>query len=307
MPMEGDALTDAEVAAVRQWINDGAHWDSGATTAAADAVAAIEGDELTGARLEEAREYWAFQLPVQAQVPDFSHLDHPIDRFVERTRRDKDLRAAPRADSMTLLRRAYLHLIGLPPTPAQTKAFLADTAAGAWERLIDRLLASPHYGERWGRHWLDVARYADSSGFEHDRDRPNAWRYRDYVIDAFNDDKPYDRFIKEQIAGDELDDASDETRIATGFLRAGPRVLFERERQPGAPARLSRRYDRDDRSGRPRLDRPLSALPRPQVRSDRAEGLLPNAGVDLRLHRDGVPAARARGSRSLPEEESRDR
>ena len=232
MPMEGDALTDAEVAAVRQWINDGAHWDTGAATAAADAVAALEGDELTGARLQEAREYWAFQLPVQAKVPDSGHLENAIDRFVERTRRDKGLRAAPRADSMTLLRRAYLDLIGLPPTPAQTEAFLADTTPGAWERLIDRLLASPHYGERWGRHWLDVARYADSSGFEHDRDRPNAWRYRDYVIDAFNEDKPYDRFIKEQIAGDELDNASDETRIATGFLRAGPRVLFREKDNP---------------------------------------------------------------------------
>src|SRR5881394_2151684 len=123
--------------------------------------------------------------------------------------------AAPRAAPSTLVRRAYLDLIGLPPSPAETAAFLADTAPGAWERLIDKLLASPHYGERWGRHWLDVARYADSSGFEQDYDRPNAWRYRDYVIRAFNQDKPYDRFIKEQIAGDELDDRSDDTLIAT--------------------------------------------------------------------------------------------
>jgi hypothetical protein len=135
------------------------------------------------------------------------------------------------------VRRAYLDLTGLPPSPADTAAFLADTAPGAWERLIDKLLASPHYGERWGRHWLDVARYADSSGFEQDYDRPNAWRYRDYVIRSFNQDKPYDRFLKEQIAGDELDDKSDETYIATGFLRAGPRVAFREKDNP------ERRYE----------------------------------------------------------------
>ena len=122
-----------------------------------------------------------------------------------KTRRDKGLEPAPRAASrLTLLRRAYLDLIGLPPSPAETAAFLADDSPDAWERLIDTLLASPHYGERWGRHWLDVARYADSSGFEHDYDRPNAWRYRDYVIRAFNQDKPYNLFLTEQIAGDEL-------------------------------------------------------------------------------------------------------
>jgi hypothetical protein len=147
------------------------------------------------------------------------------------------LKAAPRAARLTLLRRAYLDLIGLPPTPAETAAFLADTAPGAWERVIDALLASPHYGERWGRHWLDVARYADSSGFEHDYDRPNAWRYRDYVIRAFNQDKPYDQFLKEQIAGDELDAKTDDAMIATGFLRAGPRVAFREKDNP------ERRYE----------------------------------------------------------------
>ena len=136
-----------------------------------------------------------------------------------------------------MLRRAYLDLIGLPPSPAETAAFLADTAPGAWERLIDTLLASPHYGERWGRHWLDVARYADSSGFEHDYDRPNAWRYRDYVIRSFNQDKPYNVFLKEQIAGDELETKTDDTLIATGFLRAGPRVAFREKDNP------ERRYE----------------------------------------------------------------
>ena len=185
-----------------------------------------------------ARNYWAFKLPVQAPVPAVStRLDNPVDRFLEQARQDKGLKAAPRAPRATLLRRAYLDLIGLPPGPAEAAAFLADNAPDAWERLIDKLLASPHYGERWGRHWLDVARYADSSGFEQDYDRPNAWRYRDYVIRAFNQDKPYDVFLKEQFAGDELDARSDETFIATGFLRAGPRVAFREKDNP------ERRYE----------------------------------------------------------------
>src|SRR5207248_155380 len=125
---------------------------------------------------------------------------------------------APRADRYTLVRRAYLDLLGLPPTPAQVAAFVDDQSPGAWERLVDTLLASPHYGERYGRMWLDVARYADSAGFEYDMHRPNAWRYRDYVIASFNDDKPYDRFLVEQIAGDEMDGRTDASLIATGFL-----------------------------------------------------------------------------------------
>jgi hypothetical protein len=111
-------------------------------------------------------------------------------------------------------------LIGLPPKPAETTEFLNDRSPNAWEKLIDRLLASPHYGERWGRHWLDAARYADSNGFEHDFDRPNAWRYRDYVIRAFNQDKRWNDFIREQIAGDELPHVTYDSIIATGFLRS---------------------------------------------------------------------------------------
>jgi Protein of unknown function (DUF1553)/Protein of unknown function (DUF1549) len=185
-----------------------------------------------------ARNYWAFKLPVRSAVPETAtRFDNPIDRFLDQTRREKGLEPAPRASRLTLLRRAYLDLIGLPPSPAEIAAFLADDAPDAWPRLIDKLLASPHYGERWGRHWLDVARYADSSGFEQDYDRPNAWRYRDYVIRAFNQDKPYDQFLKEQLAGDELDAKNDETFIATGFLRAGPRVAFREKDNP------ERRYE----------------------------------------------------------------
>jgi hypothetical protein len=125
-----------------------------------------------------------------------------------------------------------MDLIGLPPSPADVEAFLADRSDDAWDKLITKLLASPQYGERWGRHWLDVARYADSNGFEQDYDRPNAWRYRDYVINSFNQDKPYNQFLKEQIAGDELDYVTHETLIATGFLRMGPRVLFREKDNP---------------------------------------------------------------------------
>ena len=120
----------------------------------------------------EARQYWAFRKPIRRSSRRPRQSANPIDRFLEKTRLEKGLNPAPRADRITLFRRAYLDLIGLPPTPAEAAAFLADTSPRAWENLIDRLLASPHYGERWGRHWLDVARYADSSGFEHDFDRP---------------------------------------------------------------------------------------------------------------------------------------
>ena len=185
-----------------------------------------------------ARTYWAFKLPVAAPLPDVSNrFQNPVDRFLEIARQDKGLQPAPPAARLTLLRRAYLDLVGLPPSAAESAAFLADHAPDAWPRLIDRLLASPHYGERWGRHWLDVARYADSSGFEQDYDRPNAWRYRDYVIGAFNQDKPYDAFLKEQLAGDELDTRTQDTLIATGFLRAGPRVAFREKDNP------ERRYE----------------------------------------------------------------
>ena len=231
MPKEGAALTAQQISLIKTWIDQGAHWDASAPASASAAPA--DASNAPSA----ARNYWAFKLPVRAPVPDGSSDINPIDRFLEKARQEKALKPAPRAARLTLLRRAYLDLIGLPPTPAETAAFLADSRPDAWERLIDSLLASPHYGERWGRHWLDVARYADSSGFEHDYDRPNAWRYRDYVIRAFNDDKPYDVFLKEQIAGDELEKRTDDTMIATGFLRAGPRVAFREKDNP------ERRYE----------------------------------------------------------------
>src|SRR6201999_3452706 len=142
-----------------------------------------------------------------------------IDRFVQYKLESVELSLSPEADRFTLLKRATFGLTGLPPATDEIEQFVQDASPDAYDRLLDRLLASPHYGERWGRHWLDVARYADSNGFEHDFDRPNAWRYRDYVIRSFNQDTPFNVFLREQIAGDELDWVTKDTLIATGFLR----------------------------------------------------------------------------------------
>jgi hypothetical protein len=238
MPMRGAPLTTSQIGTIKRWIDEGAKWADAVSARSASspsAVAAFEDRPITA----EERRYWAFQLPTQTALPavDRQALVNPIDRFLEAARTKRGLSSAPRADRLTLVRRAYLDLLGLPPSPAEVARFIADDQPGAWERLIDTLLASPHYGERYGRHWLDVARYADSAGFEYDMHRPNAWRYRDYVIRSFNEDKPYNVFLIEQIAGDEMDGKTDDTRIATGFLRAGPRVLFREKDNP------ERRFD----------------------------------------------------------------
>jgi hypothetical protein len=171
------------------------------------------------------RDHWAFR-PVKPQVVptvlDANWVRNPIDAFVLSRLEVAGLRPAPAADRRTLLRRVYFDLIGLPPTPREQQDFLADESPDALTRLVDSLLARPEYGERWGRHWLDVVRYAESNGYERDGAKPSVWRYRDYVIDAFNRDKPYDQFVREQIAGDELDGSNAEMQIATTFLRLGP-------------------------------------------------------------------------------------
>jgi hypothetical protein len=180
------------VTAIRVWIDAGAPWKE----ATPDPWSQYKPEDV-----------WAFR-PLPARDKSKS-----IDVFLTR---------GPAADRRTLIRRVMIDLIGLPPTPEEIDAFVADKSRDAWPRLIDRLLASPHYGERWARHWLDVVRYADTGGYSNDFERPNAWRYRDYVIRAFNQDKPYNQFIREQIAGDELYPDNPEARIATGFLRMGP-------------------------------------------------------------------------------------
>jgi len=173
----------------------------------------------------EVRAYWAFQKvkrPNPPSVKQTGWVRNPIDVFVLAELEAKGIPPKPPADKVTLLRRAYLDVIGLPPTPKQVDAFLADKSPQAFETVVDQLLASPHYGERWARHWLDLARYAESEGFKEDETRPNIWRYRDYVIQSFNSDKPYDRFIREQIAGDELWPDDFQARIATAFNRHYP-------------------------------------------------------------------------------------
>jgi hypothetical protein len=175
--------------------------------------------------LEAGRKHWAFQPLATAKVPvakDAAWARNDVDRFILAALEAKGLKPSPEADRRTLIRRVTFDLTGLPPTPEEVEAFVQDKSPQAWERVVDRLLASPHYGERWGRHWLDLARYADSSGFHNDLDRPHAWRYRDYVIRSFDEDKPYARFIAEQLAGDEVAGANEETLVATGFCRNAP-------------------------------------------------------------------------------------
>ena len=207
MPPDGDdPLSDQQIAMLAAWIDQGMRWD----------------DQLLPPPQRES-DHWAFQPIVRPDVPqsvDATWVRTPVDAFVTRTHATAGLKHEAEASPTTLVRRLYLDLIGLPPTQEEVDAFLNDKSPKAWEDLVDRLLKSPHYGERWGRYWLDLARWAESQGYQHDFVRPYAWRYRDYVIDSFNRDKPYDRFLKEQLAGDELQPYSDENLIATGFLGA---------------------------------------------------------------------------------------
>jgi hypothetical protein len=171
------------------------------------------------------RSYWAFQKIVKPAVPRVENrawARNEIDAFILVKLEEKEIEPNPPADKITLIRRASLDLTGLPPTPEEVQAFLNDNSPGAFAKVVDRLLASPRYGERWGRHWLDLARYADTQGFKADETRPNVWRYRDYVIEAMNQDKPYDRFVKEQLAGDELYPNDAAAKVATGFNRLWP-------------------------------------------------------------------------------------
>jgi hypothetical protein len=211
MPMGGQ-LTDRQIAVLKNWIDGGAEWESAVTVQAA---------ATTHQFTEQQRNFWAFQ-PVSKPVPPRVEAPNPIDAFVLAKLEANKLKPNPPAERITLIRRAYLDLIGLPPSPEEVEAFLSDKSPAAFEKVVDKLLASAQYGERWGRHWLDLARYADSAGFKADETRPNLWRYRDYVIRSFNEDKPYDRFVKEQIAGDELYPNDPEAKIATGFNRLWP-------------------------------------------------------------------------------------
>jgi hypothetical protein len=229
MPPSG-RLSDARIRDLDLWIRGGAQWGFERKTADFDLSSAE-------AVRKQAQQHWAYRPVVARPVPAVKNrvwARNDVDRFLLAALEKQGLRPNPYADRRTLIRRVTFDLTGLPPTPEETRAFLADTQPGAWERVIERLLASPRYGERWGRHWLDVARYADSNGQDWNEVFPNAWRYRDYVIQSFNEDKPYDRFILEQLAGDQLPAAGEAERhrnlIATGFLVMGPKLLAQQDR-----------------------------------------------------------------------------
>jgi mono/diheme cytochrome c family protein len=207
MPLKGDRLTPEQVGLIRAWIDQGAVWP--------DRKAAV------AARSD----HWSFlprRRPAVPAVANQGWVRNPIDAFVLHKLEGLRIAPAPEADRPTLIRRLSLDLLGLPPALAEVEAFVHDRRPDAYEHLVDRLLASPHYGERWGRHWLDLARYADSNGYDNDEVRPFAWRYRDWVIDAFNRDLPFDQFTIEQLAGDLLPNATLEQKVATGFHRNTP-------------------------------------------------------------------------------------
>jgi hypothetical protein len=205
-------LSDGQIASLADWVKRGAPWPGSSTATV----------RPPGKITDEDRRWWAFQPLRRAPIPNVSDAggsSNPIDRFIGQRLHAEGLKPAPPADRRTLVRRVAFDLTGLPPTPEELDAVLADRSEDWYEKLIDRLLASPHYGERWARHWLDLVRYAESDGFRIDDYRPDAWRYRDYVIRSFNADKPYDRFVREQLAGDELWPDDPDALTATGFLR----------------------------------------------------------------------------------------
>ena len=211
MPPEGSRLSDDEVSLLKQWIEEGAQW----------------------------QEHWAFRALTRPAVSSVSGAINPVDAFIQQGLASRNLPVPLEADRRTLLRRVTYDLTGLPPSEQEVADYLSDKSPAAWERVVDRLLASPHYGEQWGRHWLDLVRFAETNSYERDGAKPHAWRYRDYVIRAFNDDKPYDQFVIEQLAGDELPEPTADSLIATGYYRLG---IWDDE-----PAdRLQHRYDQLD-------------------------------------------------------------
>ncbi len=309
MPMRGTPLTAAQISALKRWIDEGATWTdaiaAAPATTGAPAIAAFEDRPITA----EERSYWAFKLPTQAPLPTVARKDlvNPIDRFLEEGRVKRGLSPAPRADRLTLVRRAYLDLLGLPPTPAEVAQFVADDKPGAWERLIDRLLASPHYGERYGRHWLDVARYADSGGLRVRRasaQRVALPRLRDPVVQR----RQAVQHLPDRADCRRRDGRQDARQLDRDRIPARrPTSAVPREGQPRAPLRLSGRCAEHNREGHARPHDRLRALPRSQVRSDPAARLLRDAGVDLRLRRNaGAARARAR-SGGIPRQERSDR
>ena len=228
MPPKGDRLPKEQLVTLKLWIEQGAEWK--------------------GADVTDRRDWWSLKPLTKPAVPKVAGVSNPIDAFIRAKLAEKGLTPSPEADKRTLIRRVSYDLIGLPPTFEEVEAFAKNTAADAYEKLADELLASPQYGERWARHWLDVVHYGDTHGYDKDKPRPNAWPYRDYVIRALNEDKPYTRFVQEQIAGDVLHPNTMDGTTALGFLAAGPWDFIGHAEVPESKidGKIARHLDRDD-------------------------------------------------------------
>ena len=235
MPRDGDALSPKEISVITQWIADGARWPDGLT--------------LTEQVIDDFG-WWSYQPVASPNVPKMAGGwgKTPIDAFIEAKLSEKGLTPSLPADRRTLIRRVTYDLIGLPPTPKQIDSFVNDTDPRAYKKLVERLLQSKHYGERWARHWLDIVKYADTCGYDKDKLRPNAWPYRDYVIRSLNEDKPYGRFVQEQIAGDVLFPGEPDGILGLGFIAAGPWDFIGHVEVPESKmdGMVARNLDRDD-------------------------------------------------------------
>ena len=277
-----EKLSPLELGLIERWIA------AGAATARPEPETLAPGFYVT----DEDRQIWSIQPVRRHPVPrvqDAARVRTPVDAYLLARLQEQGATFAAEADRQTLLRRAYFDLVGLPPPPEEVDAFLADDSPAAYANLLDRLLASPHYGERWGRHWLDIAGYADSEGASGDGVRPFAYRYRDYVIRSFNSDKPFDQFIREQLAGDEMVGPIDgepapeqaEKLIATGFLQMAPDGTRSAEDRQAAHNQLVADTIKIVSSSLLGLVGRLRALPPPSLRSDQPGRLLSLPG-DLR-------------------------
>lgn len=232
MPPEGTRLTAQQIDRLRRWIDQGALWSDNQETSRTNGM-----------------DWWSLKPLVRNSVPDFqAGCRNEIDAFVRDKLVSVGLEPSPEADRQTLIRRVYFDLIGLPPTPEAVDAFVASQDPGAYERMVDQLLESPRYGERWARHWMDIAHFAETHGHDQDRIRENAWPYRDYLVESFNSDKPYHRFVQEQVAGDVLFPDDPQATVALGFLAAGPwdESSLRDIREDAIDRQIARYLDRDD-------------------------------------------------------------
>ena len=232
MPQVGDPLDAIKVELISRWIAEGAK------------------DDTLAASKTEIHKWWSLRPLERPSLPeeDSNWIRTPIDSFILARLNEKGLAPSPEADRRTLIRRLSFNLHGLPPTPDEIDAFVNDPSPDAYEKLVERLLGSPRYGERWGRHWLDVVHYGESHGYDKDKPRRNAWPYRDYVIRSLNEDKPYSRFVAEQLAGDVLFPDDPQGVVATGFIAAGPwdYVGHKELREGTKDKKIARLLDRDD-------------------------------------------------------------